>query len=92
MSGFARVLVNDEFVQVRFESIDSDTQGGFHALRDRFYQQFPHAQWNRAVRWMVLPRSELNRLVDFCAREFGVEGVQIEDQQRDRHIGFHPRF
>ena len=91
MSSFARIQVNGDLIRVRFENVNSDAQGGFFALRDRFYQQFPGAQWDWAVRWMVLPRSELNRLVAFCAREFGNEAVRIEEQQTERRIGFHPR-
>lgn len=91
VSGYARVGVNDDAVQVRFENINSSGPGSFDAIRDRFYQRFPNAHWNWQIRRMVLPRGELNRLVTFCAEEFGPRGVKIEYQSSERQIGFYPR-
>lgn len=90
-TGYAKIRVIDEVVLVRFDDVSSHVPGAFDALRDRFYSRFPNARWVWDLRRMVLPRHDLNRLVAFCANEFGADGVKIEYQQSERRIGFNTR-
>ena len=91
-SGHAKIRVTDETVLVRFDDVSSPIPGAFEALRDRFYSHFPNARWVWSLRRMVLPRHDLNRLIAFCAHEFGADGVRIEYQPSERRIGFELRL
>jgi hypothetical protein len=87
MKGYARIKISDNSVLVRFEQIDPPgTQGVFDKLRDRLYQEIPLIKWDHDIRWLVAPYHELNRVLNFCYREFGVGHVKIEGVGNIEHL------
>ena len=81
-NGYARIKILPNAVQLRFEQIDfSGRSNAYDLLRDKLYHEIPEIQWDRRIRWMVLPANQLNKVLDFCYRELGVGRVRIESNR-----------
>lgn len=79
MRRYVRIKILADGIRVRFEKVDPpDKTGEFDRLRDAFYSSIPAAKWNQKKRWMVVPLSDIGRVLDFSYRHFGVGHVRMQ--------------
>ena len=77
---YARIQILPNSIHLRFEQIDTPSRrGAFDLLRDKLYHEIPQTRWNQRIRWLVIPVSKLNDVLNFCYRELGVGHVRIEN-------------
>jgi len=78
MFGYARILIADQAIYVRFERV-GDSQR-FNALMDRFNHSFPLKGWQEQKRAWQLPAYDLNALIEFCRATFGPSGYLLQKE------------
>jgi len=78
MFGFARIIVSNGSLGVRFENVG--TRSKFNLIMDRFNQSFPLKEWDATNRVWQIPSGDLQQLVVFCASTFGAKGYSVERQ------------
>ncbi len=78
MNGFARIVVSNDDLNIRFESVGY--RGAFDLIMARFNQSFPLKEWDSAKRVWRMPLSDLQQVIAFCESTFGSKGYHIQQQ------------
>jgi len=76
MSGYARLIITDTGIYVRFENVGR--RRIFDQIMIRFNCAFLLKEWDDSFRAWRLPLSDLIQLVEFCKDIFGIHGYIIE--------------
>lgn len=76
MSGYARIIKNQDAIYVRFEQVGN--QSRFSIVRSEFNKMFHLKDWEETERaWRLVP-AELPRIVTFSINVFGPTGYIIQ--------------
>jgi len=64
MSGYARIVISESQIWVRFERIGRGSR--FNLLLDTFRSKFPWARWDENHKAWQLPVRQIDQIVNFC--------------------------